>query len=120
MTTFDNAVSIRPYFKIHEGQLEACKSFLSQFNAKVANEEGCLYYNFTLDGDLLSCREAYHDASRVEAHIENCGELLGEFLKIVDLTRIEVHGPAEELERLKPTFAEMNPDFFTCAGGIGR
>jgi hypothetical protein len=28
MSTFDNAVSIHPYFKVREGQLEACKSFL--------------------------------------------------------------------------------------------
>jgi quinol monooxygenase YgiN len=120
MSTFDNAVSIHPYFKIHEGQMDACKSFLAQFNEKVANEEACLHYNFTLKGDVLCCREAYHHADGVQAHLENCGELLGEFLKIADLTRIEVHGPADELEKLKPTFADFNPEYFVCECGIGR
>ncbi len=120
MSTFDNAVSIHPYFKIKEGQMEACKSFLAQFCEKVANEEKCLYYNFTFKDDVLCCREAYQDADGVQAHLENCGALIGEFLKISDLTRIEVHGPAEELEKLKPALADLNPEYFTYTCGIGR
>jgi len=120
MSTHDHSVSIHPYFKIKEGQMEACKSFLAQFNEKVTNEEKCLYYNFTFKGDVLCCREAYHDAEGVLAHLENCGALLGEFLEIAELTRIELHGPADELEKLKPTFDEMNPEYFTYDCGIGR
>ena len=39
---------------------------------------------------------------------------------IADLTRIEVHGPAEELEKLKPTLDDLNPEYFICECGIGR
>ena len=120
MSTFDNAVSIHPYFKIKEGQMEACKSFLAQFCEKVANEEKCLYYNFTFRDDVLCCREAYQNADGVQAHLENCGALIGEFLKIADLTRIEVHGPAGELEKLKPALTDLNPEYFTYTCGIGR
>jgi quinol monooxygenase YgiN len=120
MSTFDNSVSIHPYFKIHEGQMDACKSFLAQFAELVVKEEKCLYYNFTFKGDELCCREAYQDAEGVQAHLDNCSALLGEFLKIADLTRIELHGPAEELEKLKATFADFNPDYYICECGIGR
>ena len=120
MSTFDNAVSIHPYFKIQEGQMEACKSFLAQFNERVANEEKCLYYNFTFKGDEMFCREAYRDAEGVHAHLENCGPVLAEFLKIAEVTRMELHGPAEELEKLKETFAAFNPDYFISECGIGR
>src|SRR5207248_8608701 len=37
----------------------------------------------------------------VLAHLDNVGELLAELLTMGDLTRIEVHGPATELEKLK-------------------
>ena len=120
MSTFDNAVSIHPYFKIKEGQMEACKNFLAQFNERVVNEEKCHYYNFTFKGDEMCCREAYQDADGVQAHLENVGALLEEFLKIAEVTRIELHGPAEELEKLKPSFADFDPDYFICACGIGR
>ncbi len=120
MSTFDNAVSVHPYFKIKEGQMDACKSFLAQFIEKVATEEKCLYYNFTFNDDVVCCREAYQDADGVHAHFENCGALVGEFLKIADLMRIEVQGPAEELEKLKEAFAAFNAEYFTFACGIGR
>ena len=120
MSTFDNAVSIHPYFKIKEGQMEACHSFLAQFCEKVVNEEKCLYYNFTLQGDVLCCREAYRDADGVQAHLDNVGALLGELLGIADLVRIELHGPAEELEKLKPILTDMNPEYYVCECGIGR
>ena len=120
MNTFDHSISIHPYFKIKPAHLEACKAFLAQFNEKVANEKKCLYYNFTFKDDLLCCREAYQDAEGVQAHLQNCGALLGEFLKIAELTRIELHGPAGELEKLKPTFADFKPDYFIFECGIGR
>ena len=120
MSTLDNAVSIHPYFKIQAGQMEACKSFLAQFNEKVAGEDKCLYYNFTFNDDIMCCREAYQDAEGVQAHLENCGALLGEFLKIADVVRIELHGPAEELEKLKPAFADFNPDYYIWECGIER
>jgi quinol monooxygenase YgiN len=120
MSNFDKSVSIHPYFKIKQGQMDACKAFLAQFNAKVANEYNCLYYNFTLKGDVLCCREAYQNAEAVQEHLQNCGALLGEFLKIADLTRIELHGPAGELEKLKPNFADFRPDYFVFECGIGR
>jgi hypothetical protein len=33
-------------------------------------------------------------------------------LTIVDLTRLEVHGPAAELEKLKAPLAHLNPAWF--------
>ena len=121
MSTFDKAVSINPYFRIKDENMEACKGTLAQFCELVSsNEENCLFYNFTFMGDLLCCREAYKDADAVVAHLENCGPALGKFLDIAELVKIEVHGPAEELDKLKEAFAAFNPDYFVCECGIGN
>ena len=53
------------------------------------------------NGDELFCREAYKNAEGLLTHLDNVGALLAEALKIADVTRIEVHGPATELEKLK-------------------
>jgi hypothetical protein len=45
--------------------------------------------------------------------LENVGALLAEMLIQADLTRVEVHGPAEELEKLKGPLAHLNPAWFT-------
>jgi len=121
MSTFDSAISIHPYFQITDENMEAAKGFLAQFCDLVGkNEKGCLYYNFTFKGNELFCREAYRDTAAVMAHFENCGAALGEFMKVAELSRIEVHGPAAELEQLKEAFAEMNPDYYISECGIGN
>ncbi len=121
MSTFDNAVSINPYFQITDENMEAAKGFLTQFCDLVSkNEPGCLFYNFTFKGNEMCCREAYKNADAVKAHLENCGPALGEFLEIAELLRIEVHGPAAELEQIKDAFTAFNPDYYVSACGIGN
>jgi quinol monooxygenase YgiN len=121
MSTFDNAVSINPYFQITDQNMAAAKDFLAQFCDLVSkNEPGCLFYNFTFKGNELCCREAYKNADAVKAHFDNCGPALGEFMKIAELSRIEVHGPTAELEQLKEAFAAFNPDYYVSECGIGN
>ncbi len=114
------AVSIHPYFKIHPGQADAAKALLPRFVAKTASEPLCVYYEFTINGDLVFCREAYRGAEGTLAHLANVGELLGEMLKISDLARLEIHGPADELAKLKGPLADYKPVWFEYACGIGR
>ena len=80
---------------------------LPQFVEKT--ERDCLFYAFTMNGDALFCHEAYEDAEDLLSHLENVGVLLAEAMKMADLTHIEVHGPAAELEKLKKPLAHLNP-----------
>jgi quinol monooxygenase YgiN len=105
-------VSLHPYFKVHPGKLEAVKAGLPRFVEKTATEKENLFYAFTSNGDEIFCREAYESAEGLLAHLENVGALLAETLKIADLTRVEVHGPAAELEKLKAPLAHLNPKWF--------
>lgn len=120
MSTFKNSVSINPYFNISDENMAAAKEILNTFCDLVNNEEGCLYYNFCFNGNVMTCREAYKDAAAISAHLENCGEALGEFIKIAELFRIEILGPAEELDKLREPLADMNPDFYVLDHGIEK
>jgi hypothetical protein len=62
----------------------------------------------------------YQDADGALAHLENVGALLGELLKAADLTRLEVHGPANELAKLRGPLADFKPQFFTLDYGFRR
>ena len=105
-------VSLHPYFKVHPGKLDQVKASLPQFVDKTATEKQMVFYEFTMNGDELFCREAYESAEGLLTHLDNVGALLAETLKIADLTRIEVHGPAEELQKLKAPLAHLKPQFF--------
>ncbi len=120
MSTYDNSVSINPYFNISDENMAAAKEMLKTFCGLVSNEEGCLYYNFCFNGNVMTCREAYKDAAAVLAHLDNCGEALGQFVQIVELFRIEILGPAAELDKLREPLAGMNPDYFVLDCGTGK
>jgi quinol monooxygenase YgiN len=107
-----NFVSLHPYFKAHPGKLEAFKAGLPDFREKTATEEKNLFYDFTINGDDIFCREGYDGAEALLTHLENVGALLAEALKIADLTRLEVHGPAAELDKLRKPLAHLKPQWF--------
>ena len=120
MATQDKCCTIVPYFKVQSGKLEAFKALCEQAVEKTNEEPKCLYYGFSFDGDTAHCREGYQDAESALAHLENVGTLLQEALKISELTRFEIHGPEEELAKLREPLAELQPQFFTLEYGFRR
>ena len=120
MTIQDKCCTIVPYFKVSSGKLEAFKELSKKFVEKTSDELKCLYYGFSFDGDLAHCREGYEDAQGMLTHLENVGSLLVEALKISDLARLEVHGPEEELAKLREPLADLNPQFFILEYGFRR
>jgi len=120
MATDDRGCTIVPYFKVHDGKLAAFKALCEQFVSKTGTEPGCLYYGFSFDGDQAHCREGYRDADALLAHLGNVGDLLKQALTIADITRLEVHGPAGELEKLRAPLASLKPQFFTLEYGFRR
>ena len=118
MPKLSHAVSIHPYFQIREGNSEAFLALMPLFVEKTATEPACLYYDFMRNGSIASCREAYVGAEGVFAHLENVGELLGKFLELADLIRLEIHGPMEEIDKLREPLAHLNPDFYVWETGL--
>lgn len=93
---------------------------MPQFVALTQNEEKAIFYGFSFTDDLIHCREGYADAEGALAHLENVGELLGKALEIVDLVRLEVHGPAEELAKLKEPMKDLPVEYYTLEYGFRR
>ena len=120
MATQDTCCTIVPYFKIHDGHFDAFKKLCEEFVKLTGTEPKCLYYGFSFDGDQAHCREGYEDAEGVLAHLDNVGVLLGEALKIADLTRFEIHGPEGEVAKLREPLAELAPQFFVLEYGFRR
>jgi quinol monooxygenase YgiN len=105
-------VSLHPYFKVHPGKLEEFKKGFPVFAELTKSEPKNLFYEFSVNGDEVFCREAYADAKGLLAHLDNVGALLTQAMKIADLIRVEVHGPAAELEKLRKPLAHLKPSWF--------
>ena len=116
----DTCCTLVPYFEVPEGQLAAFKALGPKFVEKTRSETGCVHYCFSFSGNVAHCREGYVNAEAVLAHLQNVGELLAEALKIAKITRLEVHAPASEIEKLKNPMASLGPQFFALEPGIRR
>ncbi len=116
----DNVVSIHPYFKVHPGKLAEFKAGFAAFIEKTRAEEKNLYYEFTANGDEIFCREGYVGAAGAMAHLAGVGALLAEAMKIADVIRLEIHGPAAELEQMRAPLAQFNPVWFVLEAGLRR
>jgi quinol monooxygenase YgiN len=120
MATQDTCCTIVPYFKVHTGKIAAFRDLCERFVARTSTEQKCLYYGFSFDGDEVHRREGYVDADGAIHHLENVGALLREALTIADLVRLEIHGPAAELEKLRPGLDPLKPRYFTLDYGFRK
>lgn len=93
---------------------------LPRFIAKTAAETRNLYYDFTINGEEIFCREAYEGAEGLLEHLKNVEQVLAEYLALVDLVRVEVHGSAEELAKLRQPLANLRPQWFEFQDGVVR
>ncbi len=115
-----NTVSIHPYFRAHPGKAGAFRALLPAFIEKTSAEAGNLYYEFTSNGDEFFCREGYAGGEAALAHLGNVGALLEQLLTMADLLRLEIHGPADELAKMKEPLAAHNPAWFTLECRVER
>ena len=120
MATDDACCTIVPYFHVPSENLDDFRALAERFVARTETESGCLYYGFSFDGEAAHCREGYVNADALLAHIENVGDLLQEAAKISEITRLEVHGPAAEIDKLREPMAALSPQFFTLEYGFRR
>lgn len=113
-----NTVTVHPYFKIKPGKVEEFKSLIPSFLEITRTERLNLYYEFTFNGDVACCREAYLGAEGFLKHLEGVGALLAKALELASLQRLEVHGTEPELALLKPHLAGLNPEWFVYYAGV--
>jgi quinol monooxygenase YgiN len=107
-----NFVSLHPYFRVPPDKLQMLKDVLPEFVEKTREETGNLFYEFSINGDEVFCREGYVNAEALLEHLGNVKAMLAAALQIAELIRIEVHGPAAELEKLKGPLAHLHPAWF--------
>ncbi len=120
MATQDTCCTIVPYFKVYPGRLDEFKALSGEMVEQTSSESKCLYYGFSFNGDVAHCREGYVDGDAALLHLGNVDALLKQALTIADLTKLEIHGPAEELAKLREPLAALGPEFFTLEYGFRR
>jgi len=120
MNQSDNAVSINPYFKVSNEKLQAFKRLAEDLIEVTRGEMGCLFYGFSYADGEAYCREGYKDADSLVSHLDNVSDLLQKLESISELARLEVHGPQDEIAKLRewPSIKKLNPKYYLLEGGF--
>ena len=116
----EKVVSLHPYYKVNKENLLAFKSLANDLIETTRGEMGCLYYEFTFAEDEVHCREAYKNAEMLLAHLDNIEDLNHRLSEIATITRLEIHGPSQELAKLKEfdPMKKLNPKYFVLEKGF--
>jgi quinol monooxygenase YgiN len=120
MSSFANVVTIHPYFKVQPGKAKEFKSVLAEFVEKTKVEKDNLYYEFTANGDEFFCREGYSGAEAALAHLESVEAIIQKALTLSEITRLEIHGPASELDKMREPLVALNPAWFVRVCGVEK
>jgi len=113
----DTHITILPEFTVPEGRMDEFKAGFEKFYNATKNGSGAsgmYYYGFSVVGDSVYCREGYKNAEAALKHGLDIKELAQEPMKVVGAggVKINVVGPAAELEKLKPKLAERGAVFW--------
>merc|ERR1712013_757118 len=103
-------------------KVDEFKAGFSKFYAATKNgpgAAGCLYYGFGFAGDSMYCREGYKSAEDCAKHGADVKEMIEEPMKAVGAGnfKLNVVGPAAELEKLKPKLAPRGAIFWELDSG---
>jgi len=120
MNQSDHSVTIHSCFTVSDGKMQAFKRLAQDLIETTRGEMGCLFYGFSYADGEAYCREGYKDADSLVAHLNNVGDLLQKLERISELTRLEVHGPQDEITKLRewPSLKKLSPKYYILEEGF--
>ena len=108
MTTQDTSCTVTAFFKVKPGKSDEFEQLADRFVEKTRNESGIRAYGWSFNADEVHCRQHYRNAEGFLEHVENVISLFQEALTISDCTRLAIHGPEDELAKLRSPLAEID------------
>eukprot|EP00450_Noctiluca_scintillans_P019668 CAMPEP_0194526014 /NCGR_PEP_ID=MMETSP0253-20130528/61690_1 /TAXON_ID=2966 /ORGANISM="Noctiluca scintillans" /LENGTH=1039 /DNA_ID=CAMNT_0039370801 /DNA_START=11 /DNA_END=3130 /DNA_ORIENTATION=- len=98
------------FFEVPDPEVDEFLASCREFSNRTMMEADVLYFGLTQCGNQFHIRDAYCNAEGVLAHLQNVDPVFGEIGRYI--TRIEFHGPLEELQRLQEPTANLSPSLF--------
>jgi len=112
----DTHVTILPEFIVPAGKMDEFKAGFPKFYTATKNGPGATggyYYGFGISGDSVYAREGFKDGDAALKHGADIKEIVAEPMKAVGAGfKLNVVGPASELEKLKPKLAPRGAIFW--------
>jgi quinol monooxygenase YgiN len=108
VTIQDTSCTVTAFFKVKPDKLDTFEQLADRFVDKTRSESGIRAYGWSFNADEAHCRQRYHNAEGFLEHVGNVLNLFQEALTISNCTRLAIHGPEEELAKLRQPLAEID------------
>ena len=118
MAVQDKWVTLGAYFKVKPSKLEAFEKLADQFVEATSRESGMRFYGWSFEGDEAHCRQGYLDAEGLLEHAANVAHLFQAALQIADCTKMGIHGPEEELAKLRGPVKGFKEEMMKIRGPV--
>jgi len=106
----DETLCVLVYWDIHD--YSKFLAGVKDFQRLTKQEEKVKYYGFCMYGAKAICREGYDCAEGFLEHLANVDGALKAAMEVADVTRVEVHGPGAEVEKLREPLASFPAVFW--------
>jgi len=121
MNNQDTQLTVTAFFKANPGKLNALEQLADRFVERTRKESRMCAYGWSFHADEAHCRHRYQDAQGFLEHVENCLPLFQEALTISECTRLAIHGPEDELAKIRGPMANFDVlQYFTVRNSFRR
>ena len=122
MVLSGKALIIHTYLKVNNQTKQGFKGLAENLIEITRGEMGCLFYGFSYAENEACCREGYKDAESFVAHLDNIEDLLHRLNSLTECLRLEIHGPLEEIAKLRgwPSLNQLNPTYYVFDAGFSN
>lgn len=120
MTIQDTWCTVDAYFTVKPKQKDAFDKIVDRFVRETKKESRIRYYGWSANGEEVHCRQGYLNAEGFLEHVANVGHIFEEAVTISECSRLAIHGPEEELEKLREPMAEIPIQYFNLTKSFRR
>lgn len=120
MTIQDTWCTVDAYFSVKAGKKESFDKLVDRFVQETKNESGIRYYGWSVNEEEVHCRQGYQNADGFLEHAGNVRHLFEEALTISECSRLAIHGPDEELKKLRGPMEGIPLQYFSLTSSFRR
>ena len=120
MTIQDTWCTVDAYFSVKPEQKDAFDEIVDRFVRETEKENGIRFYGWSTNGEEVHCRQGYLNAEGFLEHVGNVRHIFEEAVSISDCSRLAIHGPETELEKLREPMAEIPIQYFNLTKSFRR
>ena len=110
MKRADDFISIYPFFRVKDGEMNSIREITKAIVAKGHEEEGTLIFTAAFTDTHLFLRECYKDIDAFHVHLKSVEDVLEDFFAKLELEHLVIVADEEKTQLMKKEMSSLGMD----------